>query len=267
MAYTANKSSNELDELTSLDTGDLVIVADASDSFRAKEITKANSFDLKANLASPAFTGNPTAPTQTASDNSTKIATTAYVDNQASLASTSCLTLIPQPNSGTDGGGNATMNQLDTNTKMYIGQIVIPFKITANKISFFINSYTAAGTIDLTMYSEDGQTQIFSVTTANITAGSVVNTTALSSVVINPGIYYFGINSNGTLNLNVPFWSIGSTGQPPFTTGQPGLPYDITSEPVMCGTLTITAGTPPATITPTSITKAASSILIFRLDN
>jgi len=37
--------------------------------------------DLKAPLASPALTGNPTAPTQTAADNSTKIATTAYVDN------------------------------------------------------------------------------------------------------------------------------------------------------------------------------------------
>lgn len=34
----------------------------------------------KANLASPALTGNPTAPTQSASDNSTKIATTAYTD-------------------------------------------------------------------------------------------------------------------------------------------------------------------------------------------
>lgn len=31
-------------------------------------------------LASPAFTGNPTAPTQSAADNSTKLATTAYVD-------------------------------------------------------------------------------------------------------------------------------------------------------------------------------------------
>ena len=36
--------------------------------------------DLKAALASPALTGNPTAPTQSASDNSTKLATTAYVD-------------------------------------------------------------------------------------------------------------------------------------------------------------------------------------------
>ena len=38
--------------------------------------------DLKAALASPALTGNPTAPTQSASDNSTKLATTAYVDGQ-----------------------------------------------------------------------------------------------------------------------------------------------------------------------------------------
>jgi len=35
---------------------------------------------LKADLASPALTGNPTAPTQTPLDNSTKIATTSYVE-------------------------------------------------------------------------------------------------------------------------------------------------------------------------------------------
>ncbi len=37
-----------------------------------------NQLALKANLASPAFTGNPTAPTQTAEDNSIKLATTAW---------------------------------------------------------------------------------------------------------------------------------------------------------------------------------------------
>ena len=35
--------------------------------------------DLKADLNSPALTGNPTAPTQASADNSTKVATTAYV--------------------------------------------------------------------------------------------------------------------------------------------------------------------------------------------
>lgn len=38
------------------------------------------SLDLKANLASPALTGTPTAPTQTQGNNSTSLATTAYVD-------------------------------------------------------------------------------------------------------------------------------------------------------------------------------------------
>lgn len=48
----------------------------------------ANFVDLdttKADLASPALTGSPTAPTQTAGDNSTKIATTAYVDASSTL--------------------------------------------------------------------------------------------------------------------------------------------------------------------------------------
>lgn len=40
---------------------------------------------LKAALASPALTGNPTAPTQAANDNSTKIATTAYIDTSLGL--------------------------------------------------------------------------------------------------------------------------------------------------------------------------------------
>jgi len=40
--------------------------------------------DTKAPLASPALTGNPTAPTQTAGDDSTKIATTAFVETAIS---------------------------------------------------------------------------------------------------------------------------------------------------------------------------------------
>ena len=54
----------------------------ASTSF--VKMTGANTFSLDttvyAPLASPAFTGNPTATTQSANDNSTKLATTAYVD-------------------------------------------------------------------------------------------------------------------------------------------------------------------------------------------
>lgn len=45
----------------------------------------ATTVGTKAPLASPALTGNPTAPTQTAADNSTKIATTAYADTGLAL--------------------------------------------------------------------------------------------------------------------------------------------------------------------------------------
>ena len=48
--------------------------------------TQLNSY---ATLASPAFSGDPTVPTQLATDNSTRIANTAYVTNAISVASTS----------------------------------------------------------------------------------------------------------------------------------------------------------------------------------
>ena len=46
----------------------------------------------KANIASPAFTGTPTAPTQTSGDNSTKLATTAYVDAQVAVGAADATT-------------------------------------------------------------------------------------------------------------------------------------------------------------------------------
>lgn len=57
----------------------------------AADATLTAAIALKAPLASPALTGNPTAPTQTAGDNSTKIATTAYVDDAVGGAGVSSL--------------------------------------------------------------------------------------------------------------------------------------------------------------------------------
>jgi hypothetical protein len=44
------------------------------------DTTLQNNINLKADIASPALTGNPTAPTQSAGNNSTRLATTAYTD-------------------------------------------------------------------------------------------------------------------------------------------------------------------------------------------
>ena len=53
----------------------------ASIDSKAVLTTTQTALDLKAPLASPALTGTPTAPTPTAGDSSTKIATTAFVIN------------------------------------------------------------------------------------------------------------------------------------------------------------------------------------------
>ncbi len=72
--------------LTNLTGGTLTAtVADDSHNHTIANVDNLQtSLDAKAPLASPALTGNPTAPTQSASDNSTKIATTAYTDTAIS---------------------------------------------------------------------------------------------------------------------------------------------------------------------------------------
>lgn len=54
-------------------------VDNTSDANKPVSTAQLTALNLKASLASPALTGSPTAPTQTAGDNSTKIATTAFV--------------------------------------------------------------------------------------------------------------------------------------------------------------------------------------------
>jgi len=63
-----------------LDTLNELAAAINDDASYASSVTSA--LALKAPLASPALTGNPTAPTQSASNNSTRIATTAFVKAQ-----------------------------------------------------------------------------------------------------------------------------------------------------------------------------------------
>ena len=60
-------------------------LANSDTTYPSEKKVKANN-DLKAPLASPALIGTPTSTTPAANDNSTKIATTAYVDNQTIVA-------------------------------------------------------------------------------------------------------------------------------------------------------------------------------------
>lgn len=178
-----------------------------------------------------------------------------YFDTLYSSATTA-VTLVPQPNFVYSNSG-VQLASLNSNTTQYYGQIVVPFKITVNKISIDVNAVTVAGTFDIVLYSEDGQTQLISVTTASISATGT-NTTAVGSVVIPAGVYYIAINPNGTVNCDIRMFQ---------TFNEATLSGGVTSEPRLCGTATITAGTPASTFDPASITSVAIATLICRLDN
>ena len=59
-------------------------VDNTTDALKPVSTAGQTALNLKANLASPSLTGNPTAPTQADNDDSTKIATTAYVQREVS---------------------------------------------------------------------------------------------------------------------------------------------------------------------------------------
>ena len=115
----------------------------------------ANALNLKANLASPAFTGTPTAPTATTGTNTTQVATTAFV--QSAIANNS-ITLAVNNTALTQSGGvctwtiSNTLNNADvicSVREVSSGEEVYVNKTyTASNIVIKINSSTniAAGT-------------------------------------------------------------------------------------------------------------------------
>lgn len=123
--------------------------------------------NAKAPLASPAFTGTPTAPTQSSGDNSTKIATTAYADSAASSAATSAVAnrlrrdqedqtvtggaAITSKNLGTISSGTLTLDMGDRGLQHYTNNgnhVLAPGSVTGASIIDIINGSTP-GTIDL----------------------------------------------------------------------------------------------------------------------
>ena len=99
IAMTATEAElNTLDGITAT-TAELNYVDGVTSNIQTQ-------MDLKAPLASPSLTGNPTAPTQTVGDNSTKIATTAYAESAGGLVPILTQTANSDPNidfTGLDG--------------------------------------------------------------------------------------------------------------------------------------------------------------------
>ena len=124
---TAGAGVPEVNTLATLKT-DLVLVKgdvglgsvdNTTDAGKPVSTAQQTALDLKANLASPTFTGNPLAPTPTSGDNDTSIATTAFVKAAIDERKATISFII-------DGGGAA----ITTGVK---GYLEIPFACTIDR--------------------------------------------------------------------------------------------------------------------------------------
>ncbi len=144
---------------------------------------------------------------------------------------------------------------LNTNTLFRAGKFIINEAITVTQVSIACDAVNTAGTVKFALFSEDGQTQIFSGETASISAQGIVTTT-ISAVTVSPGVYYFACLPVGTADLTLFAWTT--------TTGARYLTDAPTN--VYTGTKTVTASTMPATFAPSSLTGNNSGGVYFRLD-
>ncbi|MGI1661392.1 hypothetical protein ACRDNQ_04040 [Palleronia sp. KMU-117] len=159
------------------------------------------------------------------------------------------------------GSSGFSTGSIDVNTTAKLGLIYVPENIVVSKLSFYASTTSTPGTIDIVLYTDDGQTQVINVTSGTIAANSVQTITLGSAVELQPGNYYVLVCPNGTTNTVGLFHNSNNS---PFIPTQLG--GGVTGEPKISGTLTITAGTPPATFDPTAITAQANGALAIRLD-
>jgi len=153
-------------------------------------------------------------------------------------------------------------SSLASATTMKLGMIRVTAPIMLASISFRIASVTFAGTLDISLYSQDGATRILTVTTPTITTTGNQTVTLASPIKINIGDYYIGFNANGPANINPSVYREDSG-----TFGSSTLGGSISGKPRTAGTVSISSGTPPSTINPNTITAANSNTLVVRFDS
>lgn len=184
----------------------------------------------------------------------------------AASSSATALTVVPKSVAPADPAvGNAIAgNDPPSNTRAYVGQVIVPFAITANKFTVRLINYDGGTNVKFALYSEDGQSQVFatSIETTNPGAGEPKSAT-LSSVSIDPGIYYIAfVGQASDPATQIAVWGTDND------SGTTQLLSGTTSEPVIEGYLTVSAYTLPTTFDPVSdITFQTNSTAYFRLDN
>lgn len=164
----------------------------------------------KAPLASPALTGSPTAPTQTASDNSTKIATTAYADRIVATAPSNLTGPITSV-----GAATAIASQTGTGTKFVVDTsptLVTPVLGVATATS--VNGTTIPSTKTLVVTTD--KLSVHAATTSAELAGVISDETGSGALVFGTSPTVSNLTLTGTLTAAA---SAGTSGYVLSSTG------------------------------------------------
>jgi hypothetical protein len=137
------------------------------------QTTAAPSIAGLATLASPTFTGNPIAPTPTAGDNDTSIATTAFVNTYCPAASTTTagkveLATDAEAIAGTDTARAVTPSNL------------IPFSNRTNVNNYVANTFSASTSGTGSTTSQSNSTKLVAAPTSVVGYGTLINGSQLA---------------------------------------------------------------------------------------
>lgn len=187
-----NTQFNNVNNVNSVFGRNVNVVAEAGD-YDVSEVTGA------APLSSPSFTGTPTAPTQSSGDNSTKLATTAYVESAVS-GSVSSIT--------------GTLNQVIVSSPTGNVTLSLPQSIAVNSSPGFSKLTLSSSAADaLTVRNISGAIGVVNPD-LSITTPATSATVNASSIIIQPAQ---GNSSNGggiTLQGGLAFGSGSPQGGP-----------------------------------------------------
>jgi hypothetical protein len=174
-------------------------------------------------------------------------------------SATTMLTHFPRPVQTVTVSGGNQLNDLtfSGSSTAYGGMVSFNAGITVNKITFRSGgAHTTNGTIKIVLYSEDGQTKLIDVSSPTISAAGTEYTATVSAVSVPAGNYYLFIVPQSTIDSRIRVYETNASNL-----------NTVTSEPVMEGTIAVTAGAVPSTITPGSITSASRATAYMRFDN
>ena len=179
--FIANQGPNALDDGNQSEFVANLTSAIAS-SIAGTYLTAANAATTYAPIASPALTGNPTAPTQTAGDSSTKVSTTAFV----ATAITAALVTAASAAAATQIGIGQTWQNL-----------------TASRANGTTYTNSTAKPILVSITTGTNATTNHTITVGGVVAQQAATnpnaTTAWVMAIVPPGATYVA-SSNGTMS-------------------------------------------------------------------